>query len=139
MKYRVAGVISLLAVLISILSCENEADLDFKRYYSSGADVYQAHCQNCHGANGEGLSALIPPLTDSVYLKNNRSALPCYTRFGLTGRITVHEKTFDDKMPPADLAPMEMAQVLTYVTNSFGNKIGVVTIDEVNANLKNCK
>lgn len=139
MKYKVAGIISLLAALVSILSCESQADLDFKRYYSAGADVYQTHCQNCHGSKGEGLSALIPPLTDSVYLKNNISALPCYTRFGLTGKITVNGKTFDDKMPAAELAPMEMAQVLTYITNSFGNKLGVITIDQVNTDLKGCK
>jgi mono/diheme cytochrome c family protein len=139
MKYRIAGIISLLVVLISIVSCESEADLDFKRYYSAGAEVYQAHCQNCHGSKGEGLSALIPPLTDSVYLKNNRTNLACYIRFGLTGKITVLGKTFDDKMAVTDLAPMEMAQVLTYVANSFGNKLGVVTIDQVDADLKNCK
>jgi mono/diheme cytochrome c family protein len=139
MKFRVAGIISLLVILISIISCESEADLDFKRYYSAGAEVYQTHCQNCHGVHGEGLSALIPPITDSIYLKNNRSALSCNIRFGLSGRITIHGKTFDDKMPAADLAPMEMAQVLTYVTNSFGNKLGVITIDRVNADLKNCK
>ena len=139
MKYRVAGIISFLAVVISIVSCESESDLDFKRYYSAGAEVYQTHCQNCHGAKGEGLSSLIPPLTDSVYLKNNKSNLACYTRFGLTGKITVLGKTLDDQMPVTDLAPMEMAQVLTYVTNSFGNKLGVITIDQVNTDLKNCK
>jgi mono/diheme cytochrome c family protein len=139
MKYKVAGLISLLAVLISVASCESEADLDFKRYYSAGAEIYQTHCQNCHGAKGDGLSALVPPLTDSLYLKNNKAGLACYLRSGLTGNITIHGKTFDDKMPASDLAPMEMAQVLTYVTNSFGNKLGVIAIDQVNADLKNCK
>lgn len=139
MKYKVAGLISLLALLIVIASCESETDLDFKRYYSAGSEVYQTRCQNCHGAKGDGLSALIPPLTDSLYLKNNKAALACYLRSGLTGKITVNGKIFDDKMPAADLAPMEMAQVLTYVTNSFGNKLGVKTIDQVNADLKNCK
>ena len=42
-------------------------------------------------------------------------------------------------MPAAELAPMEIAQVITYMNNSFGNQLGIVTMDEVEADLKNCR
>ncbi len=139
MKSGIAGLIVFLGTLIFISSCQSDESLEFKRYYSAGAEVYQTHCQNCHGAKGEGLSALIPPLTDSVYLKTNKTSLACYTQFGLKGTISVHGKAFDGTMPATDLAPREIAQVLTYVTNSFGNNLGVVTTDQVQADQKNCR
>ncbi|MGN6638165.1 MAG: c-type cytochrome, partial [Mucilaginibacter sp.] len=103
-------------IMISSISCENEGSIEFRRYYSSGALVYQSHCQNCHGTKGEGLSALIPPLTDSLYIRNNRSSLPCFVKAGLKGKITVKGKDFEDIMPANDLTPQQIAQVLTYIT-----------------------
>ena len=49
-------------------------------------------------------------------------------KMGLKGTITINGKTFDDAMPANDLSPVEIAQVLTYIGNSFGNKLN--TIDE---------
>jgi mono/diheme cytochrome c family protein len=138
MKLMIIGTISAIIVLF-ITSCQSDESIEFKRYYSSGALIYQAHCQNCHGGNGEGLSALIPPLTDSVYLKNNKASLACTIKFGLKGEITVHDKKFDDAMPAEDLSPIEIAQVLTYIGNSFGNKLSTINEQTVQANLANCK
>ena len=139
MKYKVIGAISFLLTLIFIASCESENDIEFKRYYSIGAEVYQTHCQNCHGTKGEGLSALIPPLTDSIYLKNNKTSLSCYIKSGLKGTILINGKSFDDAMPANELSPMEIAQALTYVCNSFGNKLNTITQEQVEADLAKCK
>jgi mono/diheme cytochrome c family protein len=139
MKLKAIGSISILILILFILSCQSEENLEFKRYYSSGAVVYQAHCQNCHGANGEGLSALIPPLTDSIFLKNNKNALACYVKSGLKGQISIKGKTFDGLMPANDLSPMEIAQVLTFAGNSFGNKLNTIDIQQVEADLAKCK
>lgn len=139
MKTVLVGAISFGIILLLLISCENESSIEFKRYYSSGALVYQSHCQNCHGAKGEGLSALIPPLTDSLYIRNNRSSLPCFIQSGLKGKITVKGKEFEDTMPANDLTPQQIAQVLTYITNSFGSKLGTVDEQQVEANLEKCK
>ena|SRR5579872_1659010 len=139
MKYKVIGAISFLLTLIFIASCESENDIEFKRYYSIGAEVYQIHCQNCHGTKGEGLSALIPPLTDSLFLRNNKTSLACYIKSGLKGTIRINGKDFEDVMPPNELSPMEIAQALTYVCNSYGNKLGITTSDQVQTSLSNCK
>jgi mono/diheme cytochrome c family protein len=138
MKLGIFGAIATVIILF-IASCQSDESIEFKRYYSSGALVYQSHCQNCHGVNGEGLSALIPPLTDSIYLKNNKNALACYITSGLKGQITVKGKTFDDAMPANDLSPLEVAQVLTYIGNSFGNKLNTINEQEVQADLAKCQ
>ncbi len=139
MKYKVIVAISFLLTLIFIASCESETDIEFKRYYSIGAEVYQSHCQNCHGANGQGLMALVPPLNDSLFLKNNKSSLACYIKSGLKGPIKINGKDFDDGMPANELSPMEIAQALTYVCNSFGNKLNGINQEQVQADLAKCK
>jgi mono/diheme cytochrome c family protein len=128
-----------MAMLFVVVSCQNEGQIEFSRYYSNGSVVYQAHCQNCHGAKGEGLQGLIPSLKDSVYLKNNKNVLACQLNSGLKGKIIILNKEFEGEMPASNLSPLEIAQVLTYVTNSFGNKLGTVNTGRVNADLAKCK
>ncbi|HTH82143.1 MAG TPA: cytochrome c [Mucilaginibacter sp.] len=138
MKLKVISGIALL-LMVLLYACQSEDDLEFKRYYTTGNVIYQNKCQNCHGANGQGLSALIPPLTDSVYLKTNKTNLACYVKYGLKGEVKLAGKTFNDAMPANDMASVDIAEVLTYITNSFGNKMGVVTSQQVDADLAKCK
>jgi mono/diheme cytochrome c family protein len=138
MKWKVIGGITFV-LMVFILSCQSDEQLEFSRYYTSGRLIYQNRCQNCHGTNGQGLLALIPPLTDSIYLKANKQVLACYVKYGLKGKLTIASKTFEGTMPANDFAAIDIAEVLTYVTNSFGNKMGVVTAQQVENDLKNCK
>jgi mono/diheme cytochrome c family protein len=138
MKLKAATGIILLVIIV-LVSCQSSDTLDFDRYYSTGRVVYQTNCQNCHGENGEGLQALMPPLTDSVFLKRNIKALPCVVKTGLKGKITISQKEFDWQMPAININFMETAQALTYITNSFGNHLGVITYDDVNADVGKCR
>lgn len=132
-------IFSFLMLVVVAISCQNPEQIEFNRYYSAGATVYQSHCQNCHGDKGQGLAALIPPLTDQDYLKANKHQLSCFVQNGLTGKITINNRIFEGTMLKTDLSPIEIAQVLTYVTNSFGNNGGLSTSDEVMNDLKDCK
>ena len=135
-----AGIISIIGLLTVILiSCQSHDELEFKRYYTTGKVVYQSKCQNCHGDNGEGLSALMPPLTDSVYLQANKHELPCIIKHGLNKPIEINGKAFYGEMPAIDLPPVEMAEVITYITNSFGNKMGVTTTQMAEDDLNECE
>jgi len=141
MKLTITGGIGALFVLVMMAiftSCQSDEQIEFQRYYSSGSLVYQTHCQNCHGVHGEGLLGLIPPLTDSVFLKTNRKALACMVKHGVKGKITIKNKVFEGTMPPNDLSPVEIANVLTYITNSFGNKSGAVTNEQAAIDLGKC-
>jgi mono/diheme cytochrome c family protein len=138
MKLKAAvGIISLLIIIL--VSCQSEDSLEFARYYSTGNLLYQSHCQNCHGQHGEGLQALIPPLTDTIFLKKNLQSLPCLVQNGVKGKITILKRDFEGRMPANDLAPIEIAEVLTYAANSFGNKLGIISVETVNGDLAKCK
>ncbi len=139
MKLKLISGICLLMMAL-VYACENDGSIEFKRYYSSGAVVYHDHCQNCHGNNGEGLAALIPPLNDSVFLKSNKNTLPCIIQNGLKAPIKISDRVYNGAMPAAsNLTPIEIAQVITYVGSSFGNKIGLVTSDDVGSDLAKCR
>jgi mono/diheme cytochrome c family protein len=138
MRSLITIIIGLILIALTF-SCQSDEQIEFNRYYSAGTAIYQAHCENCHGEKGEGLQSLIPPLTDSTYLKNNRTSLTCYLKNGLKGKLTVHSRSFEGEMPASDLSPIEIAKVLTYVTNSFGNKMGLINLQEVQNSIEKCK
>jgi mono/diheme cytochrome c family protein len=137
---RLFTITALLAIaLCTLFACQSEQEIEFRRYYSAGQVVYQTRCQNCHGNEGQGLAALIPPLNDADFLKNNHQQLACYLQNGLNGNIIIHSNNYNGKMPATGLAPIEIAKVLTYVQNSFGNQMGLYDLKQVETDLKKCK
>lgn len=137
---KLSIITGLLALIICLAySCQSEDQIEYMRYYTAGQDLYKTKCQNCHGAQGEGLAALIPPLTDTVYLRANNNKLACYVQNGLKLPILVKGKAFNGQMPPAGLSPIEIAQVLTYVKNSFGNNMGIYDVAQTNKHLGKCE
>ena len=137
MKIKIISGICLL-LMVLVYACESDDSIEFKRYYTSGAGVYHDHCQNCHNNNGDGLAELIPPLTDTTFLKTNKSNLPCIIQNGLKAPIKISGRVFNGSMPAVSLTPIEIAQVITYVGNTFGNKLGLVSDDEVGVDLGKC-
>ncbi len=121
-------------------SCQSEGQLNYARYYTNGKQLYDTHCQNCHNADGKGLQALIPPLTDTVFLRQNRSRLACIIKFGLNEKITIHGKEYDFQMAPnSQLADIDIAALVTYITNSFGNKQGLYDDASAAGDLEKCE
>lgn len=137
-KFLIPFAVCGLIVSIFLNACDQDT-INYQSYYSSGKAIYDTHCSNCHMSNGEGLEALIPPLTDSTYLKDNRDKLACFIVYGLKDTIIVNGKTYDGVMPAeTHLAPIEIAKLLTYVTNAFGSNQGIYKLAEVEKNLKDC-
>ena len=119
-------------------SCMNDQQIEYRRAYTVGETLYFRHCRNCHGDKGEGLSALMPPLTDKDYLAKNQQQIACMIKNGGNKLIIVNKKPYQNLMPPSGLAPIEISQVLTYINNTFGNKSGLVNVEIVNTSLQNC-
>lgn len=125
---------------ILVQSCQNEISINYKRYYVNGKRIYENNCQSCHGADGKGLGTLYPPLTDSSYLKVNRNKLACIIRNGQVGEVKINNIVYDGVMPSNEkLADIDIAQVIVYVTNSFGNKQGFYDVENATIDLKYCK
>lgn len=134
-------VMSLFSLVLAgiFYSCQTAESVQQDAYFVNGRDIYIKNCQNCHGAKGEGLGALTPPLTDSVFMKENKKQLACIIRNGISTPITVHGQVYEGKMPEFNLAEIDLAQLIVYITNGFGHKQGMYNTEQVAADLKNCK
>jgi len=141
MKNRMIRILYIAALIAIILNaCQSEEELTYERYYVNGKGVYETHCENCHGKEGQGLVGLIPPLTDTIFLKQNRNRLVCIVKYGLTDKIVINGTAFQGKMPAEfHLANIDIAQVITYISNSFGNMQGLYDVNAVAKDLSNCK
>lgn len=109
--------------------------------FRRGREIYsrETHCATCHQANGQG-DAIYPPLAGSEWVTGDETRLIKLVLKGLWGPITVKGKTYDPKngVPPmmpfeALLKDDEVAAVLTYVRNSFGNTAPAVKPESVRA------
>ena len=98
----------------------------------AGAALYNGTCSVCHQNNGEGLPDVFPPLAKSDFLMADKERAIAIVLNGLTGKVTVNAKEYNSVMPPmSQLNDDEVANILTYTMNSWGNSGPVVTAGEV--------
>lgn len=97
-----------------------------------GTKVFLTSCFACHLATGEGIPGVFPPLADSDFLNADKDRAIRIVTKGLSGPITVNGKTYNNVMPPqTQLNDTEVADVITYVLNSWNNKGGTVSPNDV--------
>ena len=99
-----------------------------------GAAVYARTCISCHQPTGLGLPPVFPPLANAPIVAGNPELPVKFILQGLMGPITVNGMTYNSMMPPvAGVSDADIADVLTYVRQSFGNQANAVTADQVKA------
>ena len=86
-----------------------------------GAEVYNDLCVTCHLPDGKGVPKSFPPLANSDYLMNNRAKSIKAIKYGLSGEIEVNGEIYDMPMAALGLTDTEVADVMNYITNSWGN------------------
>ncbi len=120
-------------VVISLgFSLVQESQL--KESMQRGSEIYADFCVTCHLANGEGVSHVFPPLANSDYLVKNRTASIKGVKYGQQGEITVNGVTYNSAMASLGLTDDEVADVMNFVLNSWGNTSDkMVTTTEVSA------
>jgi mono/diheme cytochrome c family protein len=97
-----------------------------------GKQIYLKQCLACHQADANGVPNMNPPLTQTKQILGDKAALVRIVLFGLTGEVEVSGDTYHNVMPPhPEMTDQEIADVLTYVRNSFGNKAKPVTVADV--------
>ena len=105
---------------------------------AAGRALYAGTCSVCHQDNGAGLAGVFPPLAQSDWLAS-RSAeeLSLVVLNGMTGPVTVNGAEYSSVMPPmSQLTDDEIAHILTYILNSWGNpgtEIDTQTVTNVRA------
>lgn len=92
-----------------------------------GKTVYARTCIACHQENGKGIPNAFPPLAGSDFLNADVNRAIDIILHGKTGKITVNGKDFDGVMPAQILSDEEIANVLSYVYDNWGNKKQEVT------------
>lgn len=101
-------------------------------FSKNGAKIYAAKCQGCHQPNGMGDGANFPPLGNSEWVTGDTQHLAMIIMNGVKGEITVDGRVWNSAMAPQmPLSAVELASVMTYVRNSFGNETGDVVSAEM--------
>ncbi len=113
-------------------------DKKASQLYAKGAEIYgrEAHCGTCHQANGNGLPAAgFPPLRGTQWSTGSPERLIKLSMKGLFGPIEVSDIEYPGVVPMTPfehiLDDQELAAVLTYVRNSWGNRASVITPQDV--------
>lgn len=100
----------------------------------AGKALFEGTCSVCHQSNGAGLPGVFPPLAKSDYLNADHQRAIKVVLQGLNGKVAVNGNEFNSVMPPMNqLNDDEVANILTYVLNSWDNKGGQIKSDDVKA------
>ena len=132
----------LLLSIIILVNCSgsNSDSVKFKQYYVQGEQLYTKHCSNCHQSDGTGLGLIYPPLNKSDFMDKNFEQVLCLMKHGITGEITVNGKKFVQPMPGVQsLTDLEIAEIATYIYNTWEHQRGIIDVSEANQILRNCK
>lgn len=95
---------------------------ELKQSFDRGKEIYNDFCNLCHMPNGKGVPKTFPPLANSDYLMNKRIESIKAIKYGLSGAIEVNGKTYNMTMTRLGLKDAEVADVMNYITNSWGNE-----------------
>ena len=116
----------------------NSDKAKYRKYILLGKEVYDNNCASCHQVDGKGLRGVIPPLKDADYLRNNQSAIPCLLKEATKDTVIVNGRPYPPEMPAHQLTNLELAEVITYINNSWGNEIGFMSVKKVDSLLNHC-
>lgn len=97
-----------------------------------GSEIYADFCVTCHLPKGEGVVNTFPPLAGADYLMENREASIRGVKYGQQQEIVVNGVTYTTAMPDPGLEAEEVADVMNFILNSWGNASEkMVTVEEV--------
>jgi nitrite reductase (NO-forming) len=121
-----------LSIVSDVTQAEITGSATKEQRISAGRVLYNGTCSVCHQQNGEGLEGVFPPLANSDYLMaDTRRAIEIVLN-GLVGPVTVNGGPFNSVMPPmSQLNDDEIANILTFTLNTWGNEGDAISSDEV--------
>lgn len=111
-----------------------------KALFAKGQTIYGSLCASCHGANGEGMTMLAPPLVNSEWVTGHPDRLARILLHGLEGSIDVNGKTYQSPkilpaMPPVGMMSNdELAATMTYIRRAWNHSASPVTSRDIQRN-----
>lgn len=128
-------------VMEDIVNTKNRSDAQgIAKEFPKGVKLFQSVCQTCHGLDGNGIKSLAPPLNNSNWVVGDKNKLISIVLYGLSGPVTVDGKVYqapeiNGEMPGIgsnkEISDDDVAQVLNFIRNSWGNKAPKITIKDV--------
>jgi nitrite reductase (NO-forming) len=121
-----------LSIVSDIAKAQRSGTVTKEQKIQAGMVLYNGTCSVCHQQNGEGLEGVFPPLANSDYLVADKLRAVEIVLNGLSGPVTVNGVSYSSVMPAmSQLNDDEIANILTFILNSWGNEGEAVTNDEV--------
>ncbi len=124
----------LLAVLSTISFSLNQQK-PLHQSILDGKEIYTDFCLQCHMAKGEGVAGSIPSLAKSDYLDDLDKSIHAI-KYGLKGPIKVNGENYNSNMISQGLDDEEIADVMNYILNNWGNSSTIVITEEKVASIK---
>lgn len=128
-------------VIADIKSNESNKDANLlRKQYPRGASLFRSTCQPCHGADGNGVRSLAPPLNRSEWVTGNKETLVAIILHGLSGPVKVNNKVYqapeiNGDMPGIgnnkDIVDEDIAQLSSFIRNSWSNEAEKISREEV--------
>lgn len=128
-------------VLKDIESHRNEKmTASLQKMYPRGTVLFKTVCQTCHGADGNGIQSLAPPLNQSGIVTGDKHRLIAIVLYGLTGPVEVAGKQYkvpeiSGDMPGIgsndEFSDKDIAEVLSFIRNCWSNKAAAVSEKEI--------
>ncbi len=123
-----------LAAVSKAAAAAKSGQLTVEQQIEAGRVLFAGTCSACHQADGRGLEGVFPPLVKSDWIAADRKRVPMVILRGLSGKVTVNGRDYNSVMPPmSQLTDDEVANISTFVLNSWGNGGGRVTKAEAAA------
>jgi cytochrome c551 len=131
-------------LVIAFIGCseiKNSSDsTKFQQYFVQGEQLYAKHCSNCHQSTGKGLGLVYPPLAQSDFMKKNFEQVLCLMKYGIKGEVIVNGKSYVQPMPGVQsLTDLEIAEIATYIYNSWEHKHGLIDVTEASRIIGQCE
>lgn len=129
---RIHIIFSLVVITTVLLSAQTKPVS--KERMAAGKKVYDTYCLTCHQADGTGVPRLNPPLVKTDFVLGDKKRLIGIILKGMDEQVEIEGNYYNNVMASHDfLSDQEVADVLTFIRNSFGNKAGAVSPAEVKA------
>ena len=117
-----------LFLIVQFISLQQKKPIE--QSIADGEEIYQDFCLQCHLSNGEGVSGIYPPLANSDYLFDDIDRSIRNIKYGLSGPIIVNDEEYNAVMLNNGLDDEEIADVMNYILNSWGNKTNEIITKE---------
>ena len=139
LNHRYNNCLLLIVNCLLVFSNCTPKDPKFQQYFVQGEQIYLQFCSNCHQKDGKGLGLVYPPLAPSDFMDKNFEEVICLMKNGRQGEMTVNGNVYNQPMKgiPA-LTELEIAEIATYIYNSWGRERGLISVNDAGKILQIC-